>query len=57
MIKKRQIHPSVQQELYRKMDSLDRLRLTEGAVPNHNFFIGGAFDSSLRASLIKGMAL
>jgi hypothetical protein len=53
MIKKRQIHPSVQQELYRKMDSLDRLRLTEGAVPNHNFFIGGAFEPSDRTNPIE----
>lgn len=53
MLKKRQIHPAVQQELYRKMDSLERLRLTEGEVPNKNFFIGNSLEPQDRTNPIE----
>ena len=53
MLKKRQIHPAIQRELYRKMDSLDRLRLTEGEVPNKNFFIGNSLEPQDRTNPIE----
>ena len=49
MIKRRQIHPQVQKALYRKVDALNRLKLTDDRVAgginkNESFFVGNALE-------------
>ena len=49
MIKRRQIHPQVQKALYRKIDALNRVRLTDDRIAggtnfNQPFFVGNSLE-------------
>ena len=49
MIKRRQIHPQVQKALYRKIDALNRVKLTDDRIAggtnfNQPFFVGNSLE-------------